>query len=94
MDIPLTCIHVPTGRPYITPTLTPSRPDYTRKVDIDEDEDDVSSGRQSPMASGRSGGEEKKPKKVKNGKQPEYLCRNCGRNDSPEWRKVSGVARV
>jgi hypothetical protein len=29
----------------------------------------------------------KKPKKVKPGKNPEYLCRNCGRNDSPEWRK-------
>jgi hypothetical protein len=62
-----------------------------------DDEEDLSSGRQSPQQSanssrmqvqGQSGGEEKKTKKAKNGKQPEYLCRNCGRNDSPEWRKV------
>lgn len=32
--------------------------------------------------------ESKKSKRQKN-KNPEYLCRNCGRNDSPEWRKVS-----
>lgn len=31
--------------------------------------------------------DEKKAKKQKI-KNPEYLCRNCGRNDSPEWRKV------
>jgi hypothetical protein len=31
--------------------------------------------------------ESKKSKRQKN-KNPEYLCRNCGRNDSPEWRKV------
>ena len=29
----------------------------------------------------------KKSKRQKN-KNPEYLCRNCGRSDSPEWRKV------
>jgi len=64
-----------------------------------DDEDDLSPERESPQLSvvgassrpqgqGQGGGEEKKTKKAKNGKQPEYLCRNCGRNDSPEWRKV------
>jgi len=32
--------------------------------------------------------DDKKQKKSKMSKNPEYLCRNCGRNDSPEWRKV------
>lgn len=32
--------------------------------------------------------DDKKAKKPKLSKNPEYLCRNCGRNDSPEWRKV------
>lgn len=65
-----------------------------RKEDFDEDDDENSSGRQSPSgadSTGRGQGDEKKPKKPKNGKQPEYLCRNCGRNDSPEWRKVGCV---
>jgi hypothetical protein len=34
--------------------------------------------------------ESKKSKRQKN-KNPEYLCRNCGRNDSPEWRKVCSI---
>lgn len=83
----------------VTPTLTPSTAGsrigsyvdqmYPRnsQAEVDYDDEDLSSGRQSPNASARSGGDEKKSKKVKNGKQPEYLCRNCGRNDSPEWRK-------
>ncbi|KAJ9098872.1 hypothetical protein QFC19_006210 [Naganishia cerealis] len=33
-----------------------------------------------------TGEDSKKSKRQKN-KNPEYLCRNCGRNDSPEWRK-------
>ena len=38
--------------------------------------------------------DDKKAKKPKMSKNPEYLCRNCGRNDSPEWRKVSRCKRV
>jgi hypothetical protein len=37
-----------------------------------------------------AGDDSKKSKRQKN-KNPEYLCRNCGRNDSPEWRKVSCI---
>lgn len=37
-----------------------------------------------------TGEESKKSKRQKN-KNPEYLCRNCGRNDSPEWRKVCEI---
>lgn len=38
-----------------------------------------------PLDKGKE--KEKKPKKPK--AKPEYVCQNCGRNDSPEWRKVS-----
>lgn len=38
--------------------------------------------------------DDKKAKKPKlSSKNPEYLCRNCGRNDSPEWRKVSRIRK-
>lgn len=48
--------------------------------DSSSEEDEPSSKPQQPSG-------EKKPRKSKNTKPPEYLCRNCGRNDSPEWRK-------
>lgn len=63
--------------------------------DQEEDELDDGPSSRSGMAStlppgihaGAAPPDEKKLKRGKFQKAPEYLCRNCGRNDSPEWRK-------